>query len=65
MEDKTELKLALDKLTDKQYQVFMLYVEERLTFEEIGGKLGISWQGAQFHFLSAQRKLKKFLKNYL
>ena len=64
-EDKTELKLALDKLTDKQYQVFFLYVVEGLTFEEIGLKIGTSWQGAQFHFNAAQKKLKKFLKSYL
>ena len=65
LEEKAELKLALDKLTDKQYRTFMLYVVEGLTFEEIGLKLGTSWQGAQFHFNAAQKKLKKFLKNYL
>ena len=64
-EDKTELKLALGKLTDKQYQVFLLYVVEGLTFEEIGVKMGTSWQAIQFHFNAAQKKLKKFLKNYL
>ena len=64
-EDKTELKLALGKLTDKQYQVFLLYVVEGLTFEEIGAKMGTSWQAIQFHFNAAQKKLKKFLKNYL
>lgn len=64
-EDKTELKLALDKLTDKQYQVFLLYVVEGLTFEEIGAEMGTSWQAIQFHFNAAQKKLKKFLKNYL
>ena len=65
LEEKTELKLALDELTDKQYRAFMLYVVEDLTFEEIGEKLGTSWQGVQFHFNAAQKKLKKFLKNYL
>lgn len=64
-EDKSELKLALDKLTDKQYQVFSLYVVEGLTFEEIGAIMGTSWQAIQFHFNAAQKKLKKFLKNYL
>lgn len=64
-EDKTQLKLALDKLTDKQYQVFLLYVVEGLTIEEIGVKMGTSWQAIQFHFNAAQKKLKKFLKNYL
>ena len=64
-EEKKELKLALDKLTDKQYQVFLLYVVEGLSFEEIGLKIGTSWQGAQFHFNAAQKKLKKFLKKYL
>ena len=65
LEDKAELEKALDKLTDKQYQVFFLYVVEGLTFEEIGLKIGTSWQGAQFHFNAAQKKLKKFLKSYL
>ena len=65
VEDRVALKFALDKLTDKQYRVFMLYVIDDLTFEEIGAKLGASWQGAQFHFNAAQKKLKKFLKNYL
>ena len=65
LEDKAALKFALDKLTDKQYQVFMLYVVEKLSFEEIGAKLGTSWQGAQFHFNAAQKKLKKILKSYL
>ena len=64
-EDKTQLKLALDKLTDKQYQVFLLYVVEGLTFEEIGAEMGTSWQAIQFHFNAAQKKLKKILKNYL
>ena len=54
-EDKTELKLALDKLTDKQYQVFLLYVVEGLTFEEIGAEMGTSWQAIQFHFNAAQK----------
>lgn len=65
MEDKAELKKALDKLTDKQRQVFVLYVVEGFTFEEIGRKMGISWQAIQFHFNAAQKKLKKLLKNYL
>ena len=60
-----EIKLALDKLTDKQYRVFLLYVVEGLSFEEIGLKIGTSWQCAQFHFNAAQKKLKKFLKKYL
>ena len=60
-----EIKLALDKLTDKQYRVFLLYVVEGLSFEEIGLKLGTSWQCAQSHFNTAQKKLKKFLKKYL
>ena len=65
MEDKAELEKALDKLTDKQRQVFVLYVVEGFTFEEIGRKMGISWQAIQFHFNAAQKKLKKLLKNYL
>ena len=64
-EDKAELEKALDKLTDKQRQVFVLYVVEGFTFEEIGVKMGTSWQAIQFHFNAAQKKLKKFLKNYL
>ena len=60
VEDRAALKFALDKLTDKQYRAFMLYVVEGLTFEEIGLKMGMSWQCAQFHFNSAQKKLKKF-----
>ena len=65
LEDKAELEKALDKLTDKQHQVFLLYVVEGLTFEGIGAKMGTSWQSIQFHFNAAQKKLKKFLKNYL
>ena len=64
-EDKKALKLALEKLTDKQYKVFMLYVIKGLTFEKIAVKLGTSWQAVQFHFHLAKRKLKKILKNYL
>ena len=62
LEDKAELEKALDKLTDKQRQVFVLYVVEGFTFEEIGVKMGTSWQAIQFHFNAAQKKLKKFLK---
>ena len=65
LEDRAELEKALDKLTDKQRQVFVLYVVEGFTFEEIGRKMGSSWQAIQFHFNAAQKKLKKFLKNYL
>jgi RNA polymerase sigma factor (sigma-70 family) len=42
LEDKAELEKALDKLTDKQRQVFVLYVVEGFTFEEIGVKMGTS-----------------------
>ena len=55
MEDKAELEKALDKLTAKQRQVFVLYVVEGFTFEEIGQKMGISWQAIQFHFNAAQK----------
>ena len=60
LEDKAELEKALDKLTDKQRQVFVLYVVEGFTFEEIGVKMGTSWQAIQFHFNAAQKKMKKF-----
>ena len=49
LEDKAELERALDKLTDKQRQVFVLYVVEGFTFEEIGRKMGTSCRFVKSH----------------
>lgn len=40
-EEKARLSSALKKLTDKQRAVLLLYIEEGLSFREIGEKLGI------------------------
>ena len=40
-EEKARLSSALQKLTDKQRAVLFLYIEEGLSFREIGEKLGI------------------------
>ena len=40
-EEKARLSSALKKLTDKQRAILLLYIEEGLSFREIGEKLGI------------------------
>lgn len=43
-ESNTELKQALDKLTERQRQILLLYYDERMGMHEIATKLGISYR---------------------
>lgn len=61
-EDKERLYAALRKLTDKQRAVLLLYIEEGLSFREIGEKLGIHKDTVKEHYHAAIKKLKKFLQ---
>ena len=59
-EEKALLSSALKKLTDKQRAVLLLYIEEGLSFREIGEKLGIHKDTAKEHYHAD----KKFAKNF-
>ena len=61
-EDKTELKLALDKLTKRQREVFLMAAMDKLSFREISRRLGISVRAVHDFYYAAQKKLKKFLE---
>ena len=61
-EDKTELKLALDKLTTRQREVFVMAVVDKLSFREISRRLGINVRAVHDFYYAAQKKLKKFLE---
>ena len=61
-EDKERLYAALQKLTDKQRAVMLLYIEEGKSFREIGEELGIHKDTVKEHYHAAIKKLKKFLQ---
>ena len=62
-EEKARLSSALQKLTDKQRAVLLLYIDEGLSFREIGEELGIHKDTVKEHYHAAIKKLKKFLQN--
>ena len=61
-EDKALLYSALQRLTDKQRAVLLLYIEEGKSFREIGEELGIHKDTVKEHYHAAIKKLKKFLR---
>ena len=61
-EEKARLSSALKKLTDKQRAVLLLYIEEGLSFREIGEKLGIHKDTVKEHYHSAIKNLRKILR---
>ena len=62
-EDKERLYAALQKLTDKQRAVLLLYIEEGKSFRDIAKELGLNKDTVREHYLAAIKNLKKFLKN--
>lgn len=60
-EESEYVKSLLDKLTDKQREVFVLYVFEGKTFEYIAKKMGRSIATIYEIYNAAIKKLKKFL----
>ena len=62
-EDKKRLYAALQKLTDKQRAVLLLYIEEGKSFRDIAKELGLNKDTVREHYLAAIKNLKKFLKN--
>ena len=60
-EESEYVKSLLDKLTDKQREVFILHAFEGWNFEKIGKKMGVSFQCAHQFYEAAIKKLKKFL----
>ena len=61
-EDKALLYSALQRLTDKQRAVLLLYIEEGLSFREIGEKLGIYKDTVKEHYHAAIKNLRKILR---
>ena len=61
-EEKALLSSALQKLTDKQRAVLLLYIEEGLSFREIGEKLGIYKDTVKEHYHAAIKNLRKILR---
>ncbi len=61
-EEKARLSSALQKLTDKQRAVLLLYIEEGLSFREIGEKLGIHKDTVKEHYHAAIKNLRKILR---
>ncbi len=61
-EDKTQLKLALDKLTLRQREVFVMAVVDKLSFREISRRLRVNVRAVHDFYYAAQKKLKKFLE---
>ena len=61
-EEKARLSSALKKLTDKQRAVLLLYIEEGLSFREIGEALGIHKDTVKEHYHAAIKNLRKILR---
>lgn len=61
-EDKERLYAALQKLTDKQRAVLLLYIEEGKSFREIGEELGIHKDTVKEHYHAAIKNLRKILR---
>ena len=62
LEDKAELEKALDKLTSRQREVFVMAVVDKLSFREISRRLGVNVRAVHDFYYAAQKKLKKFLE---
>ena len=60
-EEKARLKEALKKLTKRQRSVLILSVMDKLSFREIGTKLGLHRDTVREYYLLAIKKLKKLL----
>ncbi len=61
-EETAYVKSVLDKLTDKQKEVFTLHSFDRWKFEKIAEKMGVSVQCVHQIYQAAIKKLKKFLQ---
>ena len=59
-EEKARLSSALQRLTDKQRAVLLLYIEDGLSFREIAANLGVNKDTVREHYLAAIKNLKKF-----
>ena len=59
-EESEYVKALLDKLTDKQREVFILHAFEGWKLEKIAKKMGVSFQCVHQFYQAAQKKLKKF-----
>lgn len=62
-EEKARLSSALQRLTDKQRAVLLLYIEDGLSFREIAANLGVNKDTIREHYLAAIKNLRKFLQN--
>lgn len=56
-----EIRKALHKLTDRQRRVVLLRISDRMSFREIGEKLGLGTYTVRDYFYNAVKKLQKFL----
>ena len=56
------LSKAMKQLTEKQRTVVVLHAIHNLSFCKIGGELGLHKNTVHEHYLSAIKKMKKFLK---
>ena len=61
-EEKARLSSALKKLTDKQRAVRFLYIEEGVSFREIGEKLGSHKDTVKEHYHAAIKNLRNILR---
>ena len=57
--DRIKLKHALDQLTPKQREVFILRVGYQMSEVEIADRLNISQQAVSMHYRRTQKKLEK------
>ena len=61
-ETRALLQAALKTLTARQRTILLRYVQENKSFREIGDALGVHRDTVREHYLSAVKKLKKFLQ---
>lgn len=60
-----KIRLALHTLTDRQRTVFCLYTVNELSFREIGEEMNVAKNTVRECYISAIKKLKKFLQSTL
>ncbi len=64
LEYRTILHNSLRILTDKQYTALWLVIVDRLTYREVGERMGVSLGMARDHYEAALKKLKKYFHKH-
>ncbi|AWO00292.1 RNA polymerase subunit sigma-24 [Chitinophaga alhagiae] len=56
---------AIDRLTDRQKEVYLLHRHQRLTYKEIAGRLGIGRETVKYHLEVATAAISRYVQHRL